>query len=187
MFEYINACKLIILIVVFFMTGNETDFFNSWLNYFWKATFYREENIEGEESTSSHELEEEQELILKHFAVLKDIENTKFITKEYHCTYSRKYKNEYVNIETCFCKICGNYICCSTSPVQPIILCSHYKLIDSLNTTVGEISGHIHSKDEMEVLSTIDSIIRLGSHEESQIYRAKLGELVYDQDFDIKH
>ena len=138
---------------------------------------------EPEEYTSDFESEsdsEETTLIKKHFKILNDIQSTKFKTKNYSCSYHYFCLNSSIKLECCFCKICGNYICSSNSP-SPKIMCTHYKLIDSVDSRLDIFSGHIRTDDEEDVRTTMNSFFETGDELEMQFYRTRLRQFVCDE------
>jgi hypothetical protein len=143
---------------------------------------YTSDFISESESESEQESDSSREktLIKKHFKILNDIQATKFKHENYSCSYHYKCINSSIKLECCFCKICGNYICYKSDP-DPKIICTHYKLIDSVDSRLDIFSGHIRTDDEQDVRNTINSFFETGDELEMQFYRTRLRQFVYDE------
>jgi hypothetical protein len=132
------------------------------------------------ESESEDQSDSEKTLIKKHFKILNNIQSTKFKCKNYSCSYHYYCINDDIKLECCFCKICGNYICSSNTPA-PKIMCTHYKLIDSVDSQIDIFSGHIRTDDEEDVRNTINSFFETSDELEMEFYRTRLRQFVYDE------
>lgn len=132
------------------------------------------------ESESEPDLEAEKTLIKNHFKILNDIQATKFKCKNYTCSYHYYCINNNIKLECCFCKICGNYICSADTPA-PKIMCSHYKLIDSVDSRIDIFSGHIRTDDEQDVRNTINSFFETSDELEMEFYKSRLRQFVCDE------
>ena len=132
------------------------------------------------ESEEESESSQEKTLIKKHFKILKDIQSSKFKNENYSCSYHYHCINSTTKLECCFCKICGNYICSRSTPASKII-CTHYKLIDSVESCLDIFSGHIRTDDEEDVRNTINSFFETGDELEMQFYRTRLRQFVVDE------
>jgi hypothetical protein len=132
------------------------------------------------ESESEDQCDSEKTLIKKHFKILNDIQSTKFKCKTYNCSYHYYCINDDIKLECCFCKICGNYICSGDNPA-PKIMCTHYKLIDSVDSRIDIFSGHILIDDEEDVRNTITSFFEAGDELEMEFYRMRLRQFVCDE------
>lgn len=141
------------------------------------SDFISESDSESEEKSDS---KSEKTLIKKHFKILNDIQATKFKCKTYNCSYHYYCINDDIKLECCFCKICGNYICSSDTP-SPKIMCTHYKLIDSVDSRIDIFSGHILIDDEEDVRNTITSFFETRDELEMEFYRTRLRQFVYDE------
>ena len=139
------------------------------------SDFILESECDSEESSKS-----EKTLIKKHFKILKDISSTKFKCKNYSCSYHYYCINDNIRLECCFCKICGNYICSDNTPA-PKIMCTHYKLIDSVDSRIDIFSGHIRTDDEEDVRNTINSFFETSDELEMEFHRSRLRQFVYDE------
>jgi hypothetical protein len=142
----------------------------------YSSDFISESDSESEKETNS----EQKSLIKKHFKILTDIQNTKFKTDDYSCSYHYYCVNENIKLECCFCKICGDYICSSDSPSKKI-MCTHYKLIDSVDSRIGIFSGHIRIDDEKDAQETINSFFETSDELEMQYYKNRLMQFVNDE------
>ena len=135
---------------------------------------------ESESEEKSECSKSEKTLIKKHFKILNDIQSTKFKCKTYNCSYHYYCINDDIKLECCFCKICGNYICSSDTP-SPKIMCTHYKLIDSVDSRIDIFSGHILIDDEEDVRNTITSFFETRDELEMEFYKTRLRQFVYDE------
>ena len=132
------------------------------------------------DSETDEDSKSEKTLIKKHFKILNDIQDTKFKCKNYNCSYHYYCINDSIKLECCFCKICGNYICSSNTPASKI-MCTHYKLIDSVDSRIDIFSGHIRTDDEEDVRNTINSFFETSDELEMEFYRTRLRQFVYDE------
>jgi hypothetical protein len=135
----------------------------------------------SESESDSETVKAEKSLIKKHFKILNEIQDTKFKIKSYDCSYHYSCTNDTVKFECCFCKICGNYICYRNNP-SPKIMCTHYKLIDSVDSRIQIFSGHIRTDDEDDVRKTIESFFETNDELEMNFYKSRLLQLVYDDE-----
>ena len=181
---------MLIIVLCMALTKEQID---DWKTYLKNKLFqpdnqYDSDQYDSDQVEADQEADQEEELdksegkiISKHFQVLKDIENTKFKTKIFHLTFKYKCKNEYVKIETCFCKICGNYICFQTENLSKNAICKHYELFDCTHPDIDDFSGHIHIRDQEKVMSTLESLLQAKDNSETkEFYKAKLKDFVYD-------
>ena len=193
--EIQSLFRIFMLIIVLCMTLTKEQI-DDWKTYLKNKLLFHSDNQYDSDQVEADQVEAEQEadqsdsdqvdksegkIISKHFQVLKDIENTKFKTKIFHLTFNYKCKNEYVNIKTCFCKICGNYICFQTENPPKNAICNHYELFDCTHPDIDDFSGHIHIRDQEKVMSTLESLLQAKDNSETkEFYKAKLKDFVYD-------
>ncbi len=144
----------------------------------YSSDFCSESESESEDEPNSSS--EEKALIKKHFKILNDIQSSKFKNENYSCSYHYHCINSTTKLECCFCKICGNYICSRSTPASKII-CTHYKLFDSVDSRLDIFSGHIRTDDEEDVRNTINSFFETSDELEMQFYKTRLRQFVVDE------
>ena len=180
----------VVLLAIYFYTDIQTRFFSIPETLETTETV-ETETVETEREESEYtsdfnsdsdepDSEAEKTLIKKHFKILNDIQATKFKCKNYSCSYHYYCINDNIKLECCFCKICGNYICSSDTPA-PKIMCTHYKLIDSVDSRIDIFSGHIRTDDEEDVRNTINSFFETSDELEMEFYRTRLRQFVCDE------